>query len=52
MEDTRVLAVPAGTAGERLTVALGWYLLASGERLPLDGSGESALVLGPVSVLP
>ena len=52
VEDTRVLAVPAGTAGERLTVALGWYLLASGERLPLDGSGESALVLGPVSVLP
>ncbi|MBI2911721.1 MAG: hypothetical protein HYY05_06230 [Chloroflexi bacterium] len=54
VEDLRHLSLPASAAGQQITVALGWYRLDTGQRLPLDdgASTQSALLLGPVAVGP
>lgn len=52
VEDRRRLPLPASAAGQQLSIALGWYRLATGQRLTLEGSTESTLSLGPVQALP
>ncbi|MCL6648573.1 MAG: hypothetical protein K6U89_09590 [Chloroflexi bacterium] len=46
--DRRTLAVPAALAPGRYTLAVGWYLLRTGERLPVEGG--TMLLLGPFKV--
>ena len=54
VEDLRQLGLATAAPGQRLSVALGWYGLDTGQRLALDGApqGEEAVTLGPVSVVP
>ena len=54
VEDVRRLSLATAAPGQRLSVALGWYRLDTGQRLPLEARtpGQSALSLGPVVVVP
>jgi hypothetical protein len=48
--DTRAVQIPADAAPGEYDVIIGWYLYPSFERLTLDGSGATEIVVSTVRV--
>lgn len=48
IQDIHVIALPANAPPGVYTLQVGWYLLESGERLPVDEANTDYVTLGPV----